>query len=279
MKRTGIFYVVATPIGNLADITLRAERALKEVSLIACEDTRVTQKLLNHLGLSTPLLRADETAIPQAVERVLAELSAGRDVALVSDAGTPGLSDPGARLISPVVGAGFEVIPVPGASALSSALSVCHFPTLPLLFLGFLPKKKGERDRMWAEAGEISVALGFFLPARDLPKMLPELAESLGVGRQALIAREMSKVHEEYLRGTLAELAERAGGREFKGEATMIVAAPLGGGKGELPSVKELQKSLREMLAGGLTKKEAYLALAKRFGVAKREVYNLLEVR
>lgn len=277
MKRPGIFYVVATPIGNLTDITLRAERALKEVSLIACEDTRVTQKLLNHLGLSTPLLRADETAIPQAVERVLAELSAGRDVALVSDAGTPGLSDPGARLISPVISAGFEVIPVPGASALSSALSVCHFPTLPLLFLGFLPKKKGERDRLWAEAGGLPATLGFFLPARDLPKILPELAKSLGAGRQALIAREMSKVHQEYLRGTLEELMKQVGEREFKGEATVIVSAPSEKVRGELPKAEELRRLLRELMQGGLTKKEAYLALAKRYGVAKREVYNKVE--
>jgi len=273
----GKLFVVATPIGNLADITLRAESALAEVSLIASEDTRVTRKLLAHLGITTPLIRADEEAIPRALQRVLTELSAGRDVALVSDAGTPGLSDPGPRLVAGVVSAGFEVVPLPGPSALAAALSVCHFPAQPFIFIGFLPKKKGERERLLSGVADFAGALALFVPARELGRVLSELAGVLGEGRQALVAREISKLHQEYLRGTLGELAERAGEREFKGEATLIVAPPVSAPKAKLPPKDELRAQVLEFMREGLTKKEAYSALAKRYGVPRREIYNLLE--
>jgi 16S rRNA (cytidine1402-2'-O)-methyltransferase len=218
----GVLYVVATPIGNLEDITLRAVRVLGEVAAIACEDTRQTVKILNRFGLKKPLISYFHPREGRRIPEIIGLLKAGRDVALVSDAGTPGISDPGFPLIREALKEGVRVVPVPGPAAVTAALAAAGLPTHRFLFLGFPPPKAtGLRKLLEAQAGQ-EATLVFYLPTRRLAEFLAAVIETLG-DRRVVVARELTKIHEEFLRGTARELAAAIGARALKGEATVLV--------------------------------------------------------
>jgi 16S rRNA (cytidine1402-2'-O)-methyltransferase len=218
----GRLYVVGTPIGNLEDITLRALRVLGEVAAIACEDTRQTVKLLNRYGIKKPLISYFQPREGQRIPEILRLLEAGRDVALVSDAGTPGISDPGFPLIREALKAGVAVVPIPGPSAVTASLSAAGLPTHRFLFVGFPPPKAAALRRFLEDLAAENATLVFYLPTRKLSVFLAAVVEVLG-DRRVVVARELTKVHEEFLRGSTSELVAAIGGRELKGEATVLV--------------------------------------------------------
>src|SRR5438128_4117109 len=242
----GILYVVATPIGNLEDVTLRALRVLGEVDLIAAEDTRRTRTLLERHGIARPL-----TSYYDAVERdrapaIVARLQAGASVALVSDAGTPGIADPGYHLVRGALAAGVPVVPIPGPSALTALVSIAGLPADRFLFEGFLPTRPGPRAaRLAALAGEPR-ALLFFEAARRLAAFLAAAEAALG-DREAVVARELTKRHEEIVRGRLAEIRGRLVGRELRGEVTVLLA---GAGETAAPAL-DVDAEIRAARAAG----------------------------
>lgn len=218
----GRLYLVATPIGNLDDITLRALHVLETVPLIAAEDTRHTMKLLGHFGLRRPLVSLHAHNEQRQLASIVQRL-AHDDVALVSDAGTPALSDPGVRLVSAAVAKGYEVIPVPGPSAVLAALVASGLPTNQFTFLGFLPRKRGELERVLREAGAARRTFVFFESPHRLLRTLAIMAATLGP-RSLVVARELTKTHEEFLRGTAATLMEHFQQVPPRGEVTVVVA-------------------------------------------------------
>jgi len=218
----GRLFVVGTPIGNLEDITLRALRVLGEVAAIACEDTRQTVKILNRYGIKKPLISYFQPREGRRIPEIIGLLEAGRDVALVSDAGTPGISDPGFPLIREALKRGLQVVPIPGPSAVTAALSAAGLPTHRFLFAGFPPPKAAGLRKLLAGLASEEATLVFYLPTRRLPEFLAAVIEVLG-DRRVVVARELTKVHEEFLRGLASELAAAAGSRIPRGEATVLV--------------------------------------------------------
>jgi 16S rRNA (cytidine1402-2'-O)-methyltransferase len=218
----GTLFLVATPIGNLDDMTLRALHVLESVPLIAAEDTRRTMKLLNHFGLHRPMISLHARNEARQLASIMSRLKE-QDIALVSDAGTPALSDPGVRLVSAALAAGHPVVPVPGPSAVLAALVTSGLPTNQFTFLGFLPRKRGELERVLREAGEARRTFIFFESPHRLLKTLAIMASTLG-RRSVVVAREISKVHEEFLRGTPATLLEHFEKSPPRGELTVVVA-------------------------------------------------------
>jgi 16S rRNA (cytidine1402-2'-O)-methyltransferase len=218
----GTLYLVATPIGNLDDMTLRALHVLETVPLIAAEDTRHTLKLLTHFGLRRPLVSLHARNEARQLEQLMHRLD-GHDVALVSDAGTPALSDPGVRLVSAAVSRGFPVVPIPGPSAVLAALVSSGLPTNQFTFLGFLPRKRGELERVLKDAGAAKRTFVFFESPHRVVKTLAIMASALGP-RSLVVAREITKVHEEFLRGTPATLLEHFQKAPPRGELTVVVA-------------------------------------------------------
>jgi len=218
----GTLYLVATPIGNLDDMTLRAIHVLESVPLIAAEDTRHTLRLLTHFGLRRPLISLHAHNEARQLQTILDRL-AQHDVALVSDAGTPALSDPGVRLVSAAVAAGYPVVPIPGPSAVLAALVSSGLPTNQFTFLGFLPRKRGELERLMKDAGEAKRTFVFFESPHRVQKTLAIMASALGP-RSLVVAREITKVHEEFLRGTPATLLEHFAKSPPRGELTVVVA-------------------------------------------------------
>lgn len=218
----GILYIVATPIGNLEDISLRALKILKEVDLILAEDTRVTKKLLMHYDIKTPTLSYHQHSSDEKKNRIISSLVKGQDLALVSDAGTPSISDPGNELIDFLLKREPEikVVPVPGAAALTTALSVAGFRTDKFVFLGFLPKKKRTRLFSWLKQGKITFA--FYESPRRLLKTLNVLGGHFGPGRRVFIARELTKIHESLYRGTIEQITNELQG-SIKGEIVVVV--------------------------------------------------------
>ena len=214
----GKIYVVATPIGNLEDITLRALRILKEVDFIACEDTRVTIKLLNHFNIKKPLISFYQHSKISKVNKLLDLLSEGKDIALVADAGTPGIADPGCKLISEAVKANIEVISIPGPSALIAALSVSGFPADQFLFLGFLPQKKGRQKKLQELTKEKRTIVFYESPHR-IQKLLPELKDYFG-DQEILVCRELTKKFETIYRGKISEVLVKV---KPKGEFVVII--------------------------------------------------------
>jgi 16S rRNA (cytidine1402-2'-O)-methyltransferase len=218
----GRLFVVGTPIGNLEDITFRAVRILGEVAAIACEDTRQTVKILNRFGLKKPLISYFHPREGQRIPEIIRLLKEGKDVALVSDAGTPGISDPGFPLIREALKEGLSVIPVPGPAAVTAALSAAGLPTHRFLFLGFPPPKNTGLRKLLAARADEEATLVFYLPTRRLPEFLEAVGAVLG-DRRVVVGRELTKIHEEFLRGTVTELAAAVGSRALKGEATVLV--------------------------------------------------------
>ena len=218
----GRLYIVGTPVGNLEDITLRALRILGEVEAIACEDTRQTVKILNRFGLKKLLISYFQPREGRRIPEIIGLLKAGRDVALVSDAGTPGISDPGFPLIRKALKEAIPVVPIPGPSAVTTALSAAGLPTHRFLFVGFPPPKKTGLRKFLEALRDEKATLVFFLPTRRIPEFLEAVCELLG-DRRVVIARELTKVHEEFIRGKAVELAENLGRRTLKGECTVLV--------------------------------------------------------
>ena len=221
-KPSGILYITATPIGNLEDLTLRALRILKEVPVIACEDTRQTLKLLNSYKLKKTLISYYHPKESQKIPRIISYLKQGDDVALVTDSGTPGISDPGYPLIKEAIAQGIRVIPVPGASALTAALSASGLPTHRFLFLGFPSPKKEAVKKLLSSLKNEKSTLVIYLPTRRIHSFLQTCLETLG-NRQVVIAREMTKIHEEFIRGKAEELAKKLEKKQLKGEATILI--------------------------------------------------------
>jgi 16S rRNA (cytidine1402-2'-O)-methyltransferase len=219
----GTLYVVATPIGNLEDITFRALRVLKEVAAIACEDTRRTGLLLAKFEIKSRLISYYEAREGRRIPQIIGLLKEGRDIALVSDAGTPAISDPGFKLVREAVREGIPVVPIPGPCALTAALSAGALPTHRFLFVGFPPPKAEALRKFLAALAEQDGTLIFYLPARKLEVFLAGVLEALG-DRDVVMARELTKIHEEFVRGKVSELAARIRERDFKGEMTLLIA-------------------------------------------------------
>jgi len=264
-------YLVATPIGNLEDITLRALRILRdEVSAIACEDTRQTQKLLRHFEIDKPLLSYHEHNEESRAAEIVERLGEGKSVALVTDAGTPLISDPGYRVVAAAIAAGFAVVPLPGASAALAALAASGLPTDRFRFIGFLPPKSHARSQVLEELrNERSTVIAYESPHRILDSLV-DIETVLGV-RPLVIARELTKLHEEFLRGTAADLKEILAQRDsVKGEITLVIA---GAQEAVMEGDPKLEVArLQEM---GMERMEAIKAVAKQMGLPKREVYRL----
>jgi len=218
----GRLFIVGTPIGNLEDITLRALRVLGEVAAIACEDTRQTLKILNRYGIRKPLISYYQPREGQRIPEIIRHLKEGRDVALVSDAGTPGVSDPGFPLIRAALKEGIAVVPIPGPSALTAALAASGLPTHRFCFAGFPPPKRTGLRKLLGSLSREEATLIFFVPTRKLSEFLAAVGETLG-DRRVVVARELTKIHEEFLRGKASELAAALGGRTIKGEATVLI--------------------------------------------------------
>jgi 16S rRNA (cytidine1402-2'-O)-methyltransferase len=272
-RRGGVLAVVATPIGNLEDMTPRAVRTLAEADLVVCEDTRRTRRLLSAAGVATPpLLAANDHTEAAQVATVLARLEEGARVALVSDAGLPGVSDPGELLVRAAAAAGFEVVVVPGPSAALAGLVVSGLPTARFVFEGFLPRSgSGRTERMAALATEPRTAVLFEAPHR-LARTLADLAAVLGGDREVALCRELTKLYEEIWRGTLAEAALRATEVEPRGEYVVVIA---GAARPADASDDELVAALDRALATGVSTKDAVAEVAAAYGVSKRLTYNL----
>lgn len=266
----GTLYVVATPIGNLEDLTLRAVRVLREVALIACEDTRRTARLLQAHQISTPTTSFFEHNERWKGDRILRALREGRDVALVSDAGTPGISDPGFRLVREARAEGLAVMPVPGASAAVAALSVSGLPTDRFLFVGFLPARfHARRQALEGLAPQRETLVVYEAPTRVVAT-LSDMIEIWG-DRDAFLCREATKIHEEYVRGALSALRARLAQRpEVKGEIVLVVE---GAGEPTVPDA-DAETVYAALAAEGLTRREAVKETARRLGLPAREVYR-----
>ncbi|HUR36957.1 MAG TPA: 16S rRNA (cytidine(1402)-2'-O)-methyltransferase [Terriglobales bacterium] len=272
-------YVVATPVGNLEDITLRALRILKEVSIIACEDTRQTQKLLNHYDIATRSISYHEHNEATRSAELIHKIENGESVALVSDAGTPGISDPGYRLISLAIRHQVPVVPVPGASAFLSALVASGLPTDAVAFSGFLPAKRGQR-RTDLEAIKPSQRTHVFYEApHRIIESLEDIVEILGPDRRVVVAREVTKLHEEFIRGRAAEVFERMRHQEPRGEITLLIAKAESQVEGATAAKsRDIAARLKEIIATSqVDEKTALKMLAKEQGVSKSEVYRELQ--
>lgn len=272
----GTLYLVATPIGNLEDITLRALRVLKEVSLIAAEDTRTTHKLLARHEISTPMVSFHEHSPPARLAELLRALAQG-DVAVVSEAGMPGISDPGYRLVQEAIAAGFPIVPIPGPSAVITALAASGLPADRFLFLGFLPARASARRKTLAEVAYLPYTLVCFEAPHRIVEALTDALEILG-DRRLAIARELTKAHEEIWRGTLGQAVEYFGGAQPpRGEFTLTIA---GAGEAGRWGEEQVRQELARLLAEGLSLKEAAQRVAGQAGWSRREVYQLgLKIR
>ncbi len=266
----GRLYVVATPIGNLADITLRAIRVLSEVDVIAAEDTRTTRKLLAHHGIRTPLISYHEHNESVRTPELLERIENGDSVALVSEAGTPSISDPGYRLIHEAIGAGLTVEPVPGPSALLAAVVVSGLPSDSFVFEGFLPRRRSERrSRLEGLAAEARTLVFFEAPHR-LDHSLTDLLEVLG-DRNVALCRELTKIHEEVRRGSLSELIASLARRPVKGEIVLVVEGAQPSGATDLEGAAD---EVLERVERGATVRDASRDVATELGVPRRALYD-----
>ncbi|MHB1959734.1 MAG: 16S rRNA (cytidine(1402)-2'-O)-methyltransferase [Acidobacteriaceae bacterium] len=270
-------YIVATPIGNLEDITLRALRVLRRVDRIACEDTRQTQKLLSHFGIAVPTVSCHAHNERQRAQELIAELRAGARIALVSDAGVPGISDPGEFLVAQAVAAGVPVIPIPGASALVSALAASGLDTTSFLFVGFPPPRTGERRSFFETLRGERATLIFYEAPHRVVESLRDAVRIFGPERRAVLAREITKIHEEFLRGTLRDLAASCASRDLlRGEMTLLVAGanPAEFAAAGAAPASDLRDAMAVYRGQGLDEQAALKRVARDRGVSKSEVYR-----
>jgi len=281
----GVLYLVATPIGNLEDITLRALRVLGEVRWIACEDTRRTAKLLERHAITAPLVSYHEHNERQRTPELLAALSRGESVALVTDAGTPLISDPGFRLVTAAIARGYRIVPLPGPSAVIAALAGSGLPCGEFLFAGFLPARSAERRRALERLRAEPRTIVLFEAPHRLAASLADAAEILGP-RPAVLARELTKLYEEFRRGTLAELAASVRGAQTRGEITLVIGPPPPGASAPEAASQgctEIPLSVRVaqlIAAEGSSRNAALKQAARERGITRREAYRrLLEKR
>jgi 16S rRNA (cytidine1402-2'-O)-methyltransferase len=275
-KKTGTLYVVATPIGNLEDITYRGVRVLKEADLIACEDTRHTAKLLQHYGIDKPTISYHEHNEAARAEELAAKLEQGLNIAQVSDAGMPGISDPGYRVIKLAIERGVKVVPIPGASAVVAALAASGLPTDSFQFLGFLPARSGERRTLLESVRRTQQTTVVYEAPHRIVETMKDIVELLGADRPVVLARELTKVHEEFIRGNAAEVLQCAQKHELKGEMTLLI------GKNERAAVPAARKDIASrveeiMREGSVDENTALKVVAKELGVSKSEAYRELQ--
>lgn len=271
--RSGVLYVVATPLGNLEDLSARALRVFREVEVVACEDTRRTGPFLRARGITTPLVSCHEHNERARAVELVARLNSGASVALVSDAGTPAISDPGEHVVRAVRDAGLAVVPIPGPSALVAALSVSGLPAVPFLFVGFLPSRAVERRRVLATLKEREETLVFYESPVRIRALLADAEEILG-DRMAFLCREATKVHEEYIREPLSVLGDRLDRRgAVKGEIVLVVA----GAAADQPAIGEhadVDTILDELAQRGLAPRAASREASRRTGMPARDLYQ-----
>lgn len=269
----GKLYLVATPIGNLEDITYRAVRVLKEADLIACEDTRHTRGLLDHYGIDRPTISYHEHnesgRIPDLIER----LKGGQSIAVVSDAGTPLISDPGYRLVNQALAEGIVVVPIPGPSAILAALTASGLPTDAFHFGGFLPSKSSQRRKTLEAVRGFECSLVFYETPHRILEALEDVTAVLGE-RPIVLTRELTKMHEEFLRGTAAEVLEKLRERpSIKGEMTLVIGKPVAVDTSGIP----IPEAVNALIQGGMPRMDAMKTVARERGLAKRDVYAALE--
>jgi 16S rRNA (cytidine1402-2'-O)-methyltransferase len=268
----GRLYVVSTPIGNLEDITYRAVRILKEVDWVACEDTRTTRRLLDHYGISKPTVSYHEHNETGRATELIARIEQGESGALVSDAGTPLLSDPGYRLVHAAAEAGVRVEALPGPSALLAGLVVSGLPTDRFLFVGFFPAKQGQRRHLLESLAEEAATLVFYEAPHRIVETLEDIAATLGERRVA-VARELTKIHEEVLRGMADEIRESLITRDaIRGEFVVLI------GKADAPRAADvpIEATIETLIGAGIDRMEAIKTVARERGLSKREVYKLI---
>jgi len=277
-QKKGRLFLCPTPIGNLEDITLRVLKILKDVEVIAAEDTRVTRKLMNHYGIKKPLISYHEHNKTKKGEVIIKLLLEGRDVALVSDAGTPGISDPGEELVKAAIGENIEVVPLPGPSAFVTALIASGLSTSRFAFEGFLPKKDKEREKILNDLINEKRTIIFYESPHRIVKFLKELKEKMG-NRRVVIARELTKIHEEFFRGTVEEALLKFNAEEPRGEFVILIE---GVSKEETDDIsvenlkeKALEK-VGEYLKGGMTKSQAVKKVSKELNISKNELYSVI---
>lgn len=271
--KPGTLYVVGTPIGNLEDMTFRAVQVLQTVDLIAAEDTRHTGKLLQHFQIKTPQVSYHEHNRNSRIPELLEHLGNGKAIALVSDAGMPGISDPGYELVKACIAAGITVVPIPGASAAITALSASGLPTDRFVFEGFLPAKGQQRREHLESLHTESRTLIFYESPHRLRETLQDLAQVWGSDRQIVLARELTKFYEEFWRGTIAEAMAHYNQRDPQGEYTLLVA-------GTPPSQtqfteEELKAELQQLMSQGISRSQASRQLAKFTSLPRRQIYQL----
>ncbi|MBD1930874.1 MULTISPECIES: 16S rRNA (cytidine(1402)-2'-O)-methyltransferase [Cyanophyceae] len=266
-------YVVGTPIGNLEDMTFRAVRILQEVDAIAAEDTRHTGKLLQHFQIKTPQISYHEHNQAQRIPELLQQLKMGKAIALVTDAGMPGISDPGYELVKACIEAEMPVVPIPGCTAVTTALSAAGLPTDRFVFEAFLPAKGADRQQHLESLQTETRTLIFYEAPHRLRQTLQDLAVVLGENRKIVLARELTKLHEEFWRGTIGEAILHYNQREPQGEFTLVVA----GGELVTPLLSEeaLKAELQQLLYQGISRSQASRQLAKATSIPRRQIYQL----
>jgi 16S rRNA (cytidine1402-2'-O)-methyltransferase len=271
---SGVLYLVATPIGNLEDITYRAVRTLREVDLIACEDTRHTRTLLDHYEIAKPLISYHEHNEAERSEELVAKLLAGTSVALVSDAGMPLVSDPGYRVAAAAIRAGIRVVPIPGPSALIAALAAAGLPTDAFYFGGFLPAKSGQRARALAALREQTATLVFYEAPHRILDALADVENILGP-RPVVVARELTKMHEEFLRGAAGEVHKALAARpSVKGEITLLI----GKAAETAPDATSIEDAVEAHMRAGMSRMDAIKQVARKRGISKRDVYRQTQI-
>jgi 16S rRNA (cytidine1402-2'-O)-methyltransferase len=276
-SRTGSLFLVATPIGNLEDITFRALRVLRECDLVAAEDTRHTAKLLNHYGIRTPTTSVHEHNEPARIAGLLAKLTAGTSIALVSDAGTPGVSDPGFKLVRAAIAAGVRVEAIPGASAVLAALSSSGLPTDSFVFVGFPPARKAAREAWYRTLRDERRTLVFFEAPHRIRESLEAALQVLG-DREVSVCRELTKLHEELVRGPMSSVLGRLG--EERGEFTVVVSGepppPESACQAQISDDKVFT-AFMAAVDGGAGRRDAVRAVAEELGLRSRDVYAAIE--
>ena len=276
-ERKPALFLVGTPIGNLEDITLRALRTLKEVDLIACEDTRQTQKLLTHYNIATPTISYHEHNEMTRSAELVKKLEEGAQVALVTDAGMPGISDPGYRLIALAIRHHVPVVPIPGPAAFLAALVASGLPTDSFRFSGFLPAKQGQRRELLESIKESPRTQVFYEAPHRVREALEDVVAVLGPDRPVVLAREVTKLHEEFLRGRAEEILQAVKSRELKGEITLLIGKPEGGARpaAGLPAVRQRFEEI--LTQEKLDEKAALKKVAKELGLSRSQAYRELQ--
>ena len=271
-EHMGILYIVATPIGNLEDVSIRALRILREVSLIAAEDTRTTRKLLQRYDIHTPLISYFEGNRRQRIPFLVEKLTSG-DIALVSEAGVPGIHDPGLELVNASLEQGYDVVPISGPSAVTTALSVAGLPSDEFIFLGFLPRKKRQRQQLLQDVFLESRTLVIFETRHRLLDALGDMIQAFGANRYVTVCRELTKLHEEIYKGLISEALSKFA--QPRGEFTLVIAGNLAPDKLPPQNIEEARKRLTELRDKGIDRREAIAEISAGFGVSRRATYRM----